>query len=125
MSDDDLLEPFHLAVIRSVANESNVPEPELREALEAHQQTMRDSPGVEDLVYEWRKQYDDPILERRPETFFVAVPPTVWEEFGAYLDLEEDLLAALVATHQEQTVRTSGVTLDGLTDGHVPLVVTR
>jgi len=61
MTDSDLLRPFDDDVIRAIASENDVEEELLRDALETHQQTMRDTPGVEDLVYEWRKQFDDPI----------------------------------------------------------------
>ncbi|MFC7076515.1 hypothetical protein [Haloarcula halophila] len=125
MTDEDLLEPFHLAVIRSVANESDVPEPTLRDALEAHQQTMRDSPGVDELVYEWRKRFDAPVLAQSDSVYIVAVHPGVWEEYGEHLDLEEDVLGAVAAVHQEQTLRDDRVTFEDIDPDAVPLIVAR
>jgi hypothetical protein len=122
MTDTDPLEDD---VIRAVAEANDVELDPLETAVADHQRTMRENPGVEDLVYEWRKQYDDPVLLREPDVFVVAVPPTVWDEYGSYLDLEEEVLQALVAVHQEQTLRTDGVDLEGLPDGHATVVVGR
>ncbi|WP_135302865.1 hypothetical protein [Haloarcula amylovorans] len=117
--------PFEGDVIRAVASENDVEEGQLRDALEAHQRVMHDNPGVEDLVYEWRRQYDDPVLARTPETFFVAVPPTVWEEYGDFLGLDDYVLRALSAVHQEQTLRSDAVDLSGMPEGHATIVVSR
>ena len=125
MADTDPLDPFDDDVIRAVADANDVALEPLETAVADHQRTMRDTPGVEDLVYEWRKQYDDPVLFRDQSIFIVAVPPTVWEEYGSYLDLEDDVLRALAAVHQEQTLRTDSVDLSGLPDGHATIVVGR
>jgi len=125
MQDDELLAPFDVAVIRTTARDNDVEEPALRDAVTAHQRTMRETPGVEDLVYEWRKQYDDPVIARTAAVFIVAVPPTVWEEYGDYLELETEMLRALAAVHGEQTVRHADATLAGMADGHAPIVVGR
>ena len=125
MTESDLLAPFDLAVIRTTAQHNPVDEPTLREALTAQQRTMRENPGVEDLVYEWRKQYDDPVLARTPAMFVLAVPPTVWEQYADYLDFEDETLAAVTAVHQEQTIRTESVDLSGMPEGHVALIVGR
>lgn len=125
MTDSDRLTAFDDDVIRAVASENDVDEAELTDALWDHQRTMRDNPGVEDLVYEWRKQFDDPVLSRTDARYVVAVRPTVWEEFGSYLDFEDGMLAAVSAVHQEQVLRS--LTADELdfADGLVPLVVQR
>ena len=122
MTDTD---PFDDDVIRNVAEANDVALEPLEAAVADHQGTMRENPGVEDLVYEWRKQYDDPVLLREPGLFIVAVPPTVWDEYGSFLDLEDDLLCALVAVHREQTLRTDGVDLNRLPDGYATVVVRR
>ena len=125
MADTDPLDPFDDDVIRAVADANDVALEPLETAVADHQRTMRDTPGVEDLVYEWRKQYDDPVLFRDQSIFIVAVPPTVWEEYGSYLDLEDDVLRALAAVHQEQTLRTDDVDLSGFPEGHATVVVGR
>ena len=125
MTDDELLAPFDVAVIRTAAQDNDVEEPALREALADHQRTMRDNPGVEDLVYEWRKQYDDPVLARTADVFVVAVPAAVWEEYGDYLDLERAVLEAVAAVHQEQTIRRDDVGPEALADAETTIVVGR
>jgi len=125
MTGTDLLAPFNLDVIRSVAEENDIELSVVQEALMDHQQTMRDTPGVADLVYEWRKQYDDPVLRRTESTFVVAVPPAVWEEYGEYLDLSDALLAAVTAVHQEQSVRSPDIPFEELPTGDAVLIAVR
>jgi hypothetical protein len=118
-------DPFDEDVIRAVASENDVDIDLLREALADHQRTMRDNPGVEDLVYEWRKQYDDPVLARTDALFVVSVPPTVWEQYGEHLDMETATLRAVTAAHQEQTLRMDAVSLDGMAVDHAALIACR
>lgn len=125
MTDTALLAPFDEDVIRAVAGANDVAFEPLEATVADHQRTMRDTPGVEDLVYEWRKQYEDPVLLRAPTVFIVGVPPTVWDEYGRYLDLEDDMLSALAAVHQEQTLRSDDVDLSGHPDGYATIVVGR
>ena len=125
MADDEPLAPFDLAVIRTTAQRNDVEEGVLRDALASHQRAMRENPGVEDLVYEWRNQYDDPVLVRTPELFILALPPTVWEQYGDHLDLEDGTLAAVTAVHAEQTVRNDAVSASELTSERMPLLVGR
>jgi len=125
MTDEALLSPFDEKLIAQVANANDIEVERLETAVADHQRTMRENPGVEDLVYEWRKQYDDPVLLRRPDVFIVAVPPAVWEEYAEYLEFEDDLLAAVTAVHQEQTIRTDAVELADLSGRDTTLVATR
>jgi len=125
MADSDLLAPFDDDVIERIAAENGVDGDLLRETLRDHQRTMRDNPGVENLVYEWRKQFDDAVLDRTPDTYVVGVRREVWDEFGEYLDVPDYLLAATIAVHQEQTLRRSGVELDGLDEADTVVVVAR
>jgi len=125
MTDDRLLAPFDDAVLRQVAAANDTELEALESALASHQRTMRENPGVEDLVYEWRNQYDDPVLVRTPELFILALPPTVWEQYADHLDFEDETLAAVTAVHQEQTVRTEAVEFSAIPEGHVALIVRR
>lgn len=125
MTDDALLAPFDDDVLRQVAAANDTELEPLESALASHQQTMRENPGVEDLVYEWRKQYDEPVLLRTPERFVLALPPTVWEEYADYLGFEDETLAAVTAVHQEETIREDRIEFSAIPDGHVALVVGR
>lgn len=125
MIDTDLLSPFDEEVIRGVASENGIDVAPLRETLADHQRTMRQNPGVEDLVYEWRRQYDDPVLARRESEYIVSVPPTVWEQYGDYLDIDRALLRSVTAAHQEQTLRKRDISLAGIPADHAALIVSR
>ncbi|WP_058995846.1 hypothetical protein [Haloarcula sp. CBA1127] len=125
MNDPRLLAPFDDDVVRGVAGTNSVDEEQLRDALADHQRTMRENPGVENLVYEWRKRFDDAVLHRTPATFFMAVRETVWEEYGTHLGLDDYLLAAVVAVHQEQVLRETAVDSSAIDEDAVALVVSR
>ena len=125
MDEATLLAPFDDEVIRAVAGTNSVDEEQLRSALADHQRTMRENPGVEDLVYEWRKRFDDAVLHRTPETFFMAVRESVWAEFGAHLGIDDYLLAAVVAVHQEQVLRETAVDSSDIDADAVALVASR
>ncbi|MHC3380883.1 hypothetical protein [Haloarcula sp. H-GB5] len=125
MTDAALLAPFDDEVVRGVAGTNSVDEEQLRSALADHQRTMRENPGVEDLVYEWRKRFDDAVLHRTPETFFMAVREDVWEEYGAHLGLDDYLLAAVVAVHQEQVLRETAVDSSAIDQNAVALIASR
>jgi hypothetical protein len=120
-----LLAPFDIEVVREVAGANSVDKEQLRSALADHQRTMHENPGVEDLVYEWRKRFDDAVLHRTPETFFMAVRETVWEEYGTHLGIDDYLLAAVVAVHQEQVLRETAVDSSAVGEDAVALVVSR
>jgi len=125
MDEATLLAPFDDEVIRAVAGTNSVDEEQLRSALADHQRTMRENPGVEDLVYEWRKRFDDAVLHRTPETFFMAVRESVWAEYGAHLGIDDYLLAAVVAVHQEQVLRETAVDSSDIDTDAVALVASR
>ncbi|MDT3435345.1 hypothetical protein [Haloarcula sp. 1CSR25-25] len=125
MDEATLLAPFDDEVIRAVAGTNSVDEEQLRSALADHQRTMRENPGVEDLVYEWRKRFDDAVLHRTPETFFMAVRESVWQEYGAHLGIDDYLLAAVVAVHQEQVLRETAVDSSDIDADAVALVASR
>ncbi|MDS0283318.1 hypothetical protein [Haloarcula onubensis] len=125
MTDETLLAPFDDDVLGQVAAANDIELDALERAVADHQRAMRENPGVEDLVYEWRKQYDDPVLVRTPDLFILALPPTVWEQYADYLDFDDGTLAAVTAVHGEQTIRTEAVEFSDIPRDHVALVVHR
>lgn len=90
---------FESAHVETVASESGIDPDRLSEALSAHQTSVEELPGVEDIVYEWRKQYEDPLLSRTDDAYYLVVPRQVWDEFGNALDLDDEVLDAVVAVH--------------------------
>lgn len=114
MSDPrDPLALFDEDVVAEVARAAGVDPRTLRDALRRHQEQMRDLPGVEDLVYEWRKTLPrDPLIERREDAYLLAVHPDVWPQFVDAVELTEDELDALRAVHTRVLARE--------VDGEVP-----
>ncbi|WP_224269281.1 hypothetical protein [Haloprofundus salinisoli] len=99
----DPLSGFDADVVAGVAADRGTTAEELSELLARHQQSVRDLPGVDDIVYEWRKAFaDNPVVERRDDRYLLSVPSHVWPEFASALSLSEEELAALRAVHAEQ-----------------------
>jgi len=100
MSTPDSGPLFDEAVVAAVADDVGVDEGELRSALDAHQESVASLPGVENIVYEWRKEYAEPLLKRATDAYYLLVPERVWSEFADHLDLSEPLEAAVVEVHR-------------------------
>lgn len=103
---DDLLGPFDADDVASVADDApvEVAADDVRAALRAHQRLVRDLRSVDGLVFEYRKEFaHDPVVARDEEAYYLRVPSRVWPEFGAALELDAAVLAALRAVH-ERTV---------------------
>lgn len=95
----------------------------LRTLARRHQETVRENPGVENLVYEWRRGYpSNSLVERTPAAYYLLVAERAWAEFGDALgldDAERDLLRAL---HVRQFAAAVGDPADG---ERAPMVLTR
>ncbi len=91
---------FEERVVRAVAEEYAVPVADLRALLERHQSAVRENPGADSLVYEWRKYHPgDPLVTRTESWYVCAVRASVWTEFAAALDTD---LGAVRAVHDRQ-----------------------
>jgi hypothetical protein len=99
----DPLAPFDDGVLAAVARDHGVTVGTLRDLVRRHQELVRRLPGVDDVVYEWRRGFpNDPVVERRPDAYFLSVADTVWPEYVAALSLDECEAAALRAVHRRQ-----------------------
>ncbi|MFP4187941.1 MAG: universal stress protein [Halobacteriales archaeon] len=89
MSDDrPPLSVFEDAVFEAVAADAGVPTADLRGLVARHQETVRDLPGVEDVVYEWRSRLpEDPLVHRSPRAYVLAHRETVWRQYDEALGL--------------------------------------
>jgi hypothetical protein len=106
---DDLLRTFEDDIVALVADRTEPTAERLTELLRAHQQQVRDNPGVEDIVYEWRSQFHEaPLLHRTADAYYLRLRTHVWEEFASALDIPEVELDALVDAHEEQVRRETG-----------------
>lgn len=102
---DDVPRPFDESVVASVAADCDASADELASLVDRHQRSVADLPGVENLVYEWRKAHDGAVLERTPTAYYCSVPERVWDEFAGAMDLSAAERDALVAAHREQVRR--------------------
>lgn len=124
----DELAAFDQSVIDAVADDHGVSAERLTDLVATHQRNVRDLPGVEDIVYEWRNYFHlDPMVARTEAAYYLALPDHVWEEFVEDLALEDGERAALLALHDRQAredAATAGVDT-GRLDGDRALVLTR
>jgi len=106
---EDLLNTFDEDVVDLVADRHETSVDRLRDLLLAHQRQVRDAPGVEDIVYEWRSQFHEaPVLHQTSDAYYLRLRRHVWDEFADALDLAEVELDALLDVHEEQVRRELG-----------------
>ncbi len=107
-----------------VAGETAVSADRLRTLARRHQEGVRELPGVDNIVYEWRNHFHvDPLLTRTDAVYALALPGRVWDEFADGLDSSAAEHDALVAVHDRQARALVGAT--GRLDGDAGLVLTR
>ena len=118
----DELAAFDEGVLDAVAADHAVESARLTELVRTHQANVRDLPGVEDIVYEWRSQFhQDPLLSRTEREYVLALRDHVWNEFAQSLSLSEAEMAALRALHE----RVAATVLDGEADIDGVMVLVR
>lgn len=95
--------PVSSATVSDVAADADLSADALRAALGELQSLASDSPGVasvDDLVYEWRTAFrDDPLVERTPDAYYLAVPARVWADFAERLDWSDAERDAVETAH--------------------------
>ena len=104
MDTDDDSAPFDPDVLAETAEEYDVDVEVLEDVVSRHQESMAALPGIENLAYEWRKQYDSPLVERTQTAYHFAVPSRIWAEFGQALAIDDSTLDALVDVHRRTVV---------------------
>lgn len=120
----DPLAAFDDGVVEAVAAETGVPLGTLRDLIRRHQRLIRENPGVDDLLYEWRKYYPyDPLVARTDRAFHVVLLERVWREFTDRLCVSDAERRALLAVHDRQA-RTEAADGD-VFEGGAPMVLTR
>jgi len=128
MTDRDELAAFDRGLIVEVAAEYDLDEDRLAELVSTHQSNVRELPGVDDIVYEWRNHFHlDPMLARTDGAYYLALPDHVWDEFADALDVDDAERTALVAVHDRQARRDAGTAGFDPTrlDGDTAVVLTR
>jgi hypothetical protein len=124
MSDErHALAAFEDEVLAAVAAEHDFDADALAALVERHQERVRDLPGVEDVVYEWRSQFhEDPLVHRSEAVYVLAHRPHVWDEYVEAMELSETESRTLRAVHDAQARGLAGT--DQLSSGE-PMVLTR
>lgn len=124
----DPLVPFDTDIIEAVADRTGTVPDNLRDLLRRHQQSARDLPGIDNLVYEWRRYLPyDPVVARTEEAFHCVVLPEVWADFADTLDIDDSDFERLLAVHDRQARRaaeTRGESTEPF-DGATPMILTR
>lgn len=128
MTDSDPLAAFDDDIVGAVSTETGLSASRLREALRRQQEHARSLPGVDDLVYEWRRFLPyDPLVRRDETAYYLVFTPSVWAEFGEQLSFDDGTLAAARAVHERQLRRV--LTRHGedtsVVDGGAAMVLTR
>jgi hypothetical protein len=124
----DPLVPFDADIVDAVAERTDTDPAHLRDLLRRHQQSARDLPGVDNLVYEWRKYLPyDPVVARTDEAFHCVVLPEVWADFADTLDIDDANFERLLAVHDRQARRAAearGESTESF-DGATAMLLTR
>lgn len=122
------LAPFDDDLVADAAAATGLDADEVADALREHQASVREYPGVDDLIYEWRRGMAyDPLVERTAAAYYLVVLAHVWTEFGDRLGLGDDRLAAVRAVHDRQARRDAtdlGVD-ESVYDDAAPIVLAR
>jgi len=124
----DELAAFDEATLADAAADHGVTTERLTDIVRTHQSNVRELPGVEDIVYEWRNYFhQDPLVGRTEGAYYLALPDHVWAEFTDDLGLYETERAALLAAHdaQARAAPSEAGVETGRLDGDAALVLTR
>lgn len=120
----DPLAAFDDAVVDAAAAEVDCTPDALRDLVRRHQLLVRENPGVDDLLYEWRKYYPyDPLVARTDRAFHVVLRDRVWTEFTDRLALSDAEREALLAVHERQARAEADD--ESVFEGGAPMVLTR
>lgn len=103
------MDQFDEAILASIAEEYDLDEESLWDVVRRHQESVAALPGIENLAYEWRKQYESPLVERTSTAYYFAVPEWVWDEFGEALAVHDVMLDALIEVHRRTAVARTDV----------------
>jgi len=128
MTDRDELAVFDESILEAVAGDHDIPGDRLAALARTHQANVRDLPGVDDIVYEWRNYFHlDPLVAQTPAAYYLALPEHVWDEFIDDVDADDDERSALLTLHDRQArADADDVGLDaGRLDSDCALVLSR
>lgn len=93
--------PFAELDLSGVAAAHDLTTDALADALRRVQSSVREYPGVADLVFEYRRAFTvDPLVARHGDAYYLLVPPRVWPEYATAASLSEDERTACRVVHE-------------------------
>ncbi|WP_435194646.1 hypothetical protein [Natronomonas sp. EA1] len=119
---------FEAELVTAVAEAHDTSPDQLAALVARVQSYLAGFPGIEDLVYEWKRAFAyDPVVLRDDERYVVVLLPYVWEELAEQLELEDDDLATLRAVHDRQARATFDARGEdaAVLEGGAPMVLHR
>lgn len=104
----DALAPFDSDRLREVAAERGVTVETLETLVRRHHEHADSMPGVDELVFEWRRFLGyEPLVARTDDAYHLAVDESVWHEFGSQIGLDDEAVDALIALHDREARATA------------------
>lgn len=104
----DPLDPFDSARLDEVAADHGLSADTLETLVVRHHAHADAMPGVDELVFEWRRFLGyDPLVARTEDAYHLAVDESIWWEFGEQLGLEDEAVEALVTLHDREARATA------------------
>lgn len=100
----DLPAAFDRETVATVAAEYDRDADALAALVARAQSYLAGFPGIEDLIYEWKRTFAyDPVVARDETRYIVVLLPHVWTELADQLDISAGELDALRAVHDRQS----------------------
>jgi len=124
MTADPLARVFGPVDVDDIATRHDVTADRLRTLVSSHQEGMAELPGVENLVYEWRSQFDLSVRHQSDRCYVVDAPAWAWAEFATALDASEEEMAALQEVHRHAVLAHDHTDLPAGSDAN-PMVLLR
>jgi hypothetical protein len=99
----DPLGPFDSNRLAAVAADRGVAADALEALVRRHHAHADSMPGVDELVFEWRRFLGyDPLVARTDDAYHLAVDESIWREFGEQMGLDEEAVEALMTLHDRE-----------------------
>lgn len=89
--------------LASVAADRGIAVDALEDLVQRHHAHADSMPGVDELVFEWRRFLDyEPLVARTADAYHLAVDESIWREFGEQMGLDEAAVDALMLLHDRE-----------------------
>lgn len=104
----DPLAPFDPDRLGDVAVDRGLAVETLETLVRRHHAHADSMPGVDELVFEWRRFLGyEPLVVRTDDAYHLAVDESIWNEFGAQMGVDDEAVDALMALHDREARATA------------------